>query len=121
MYGAYNRGDLDGVMDLFATDAHVENPVLGQEHTGPVQIRKLFEEYFEVVEDPQVEPLDAVESGEFAVFSVRLKGRLRHTGISNEMITTDMAHAFRVRDGRVVWHYICMTQPEALEAAGLSE
>ena len=106
---------------MYAPDALVENPVLGQEHAGTMEIRKFFEDYFDVVEDPRIEATEVIERDDCVVFAVRLKGRLRHTGISDEAITTEMAHAFRVRDSKVVWNYVCMTQTEALEAVGLSE
>jgi hypothetical protein len=42
---------------------------------------------------------------------------MRHTGISGQMIPTEMVHAFAVRDGQIVWNYICVDRGEAIEAA----
>jgi hypothetical protein len=42
---------------------------------------------------------------------------MRHTGITDDMIPTEMVHAFEVRDGQIVWNYICPDREEALKAA----
>jgi hypothetical protein len=53
---------------------------------------------------------------------VRLSGRFRHTGISDEAtIPARMAHAFTVRDGKILGNRVCRDKAQALEAAGLRE
>jgi ketosteroid isomerase-like protein len=120
-YDAYNKGDLDTLIGCYAPDAEMEIQVLGQTHYGQAAIRKSFEDFFEVVESPQTEPLEFIEEGEIVVVPVHIMGRLRHTGITDEMMRTDMVHAFEVRDGKIVWNYICVERDDAITAAGLRE
>ena len=118
-YDAYNAHDLDKLIDLYAEDAEMEVVVLGQTHHGRAAIRRSFEDYFEVVDAAHTEPLEFIEHGNALVIPVRLDGRLRHTGITGEMVATEMVHAFEVREGRIVWNYICTDRDEAIRAAGL--
>ena len=76
-----------------------------------------FAEYFDVVEEHRTEPIEFIDVGEQVVVPVRLHGRLRHTGITGEMIPTEMVHAFAVRDGKIVWNYVCTDKDEAIKAA----
>jgi ketosteroid isomerase-like protein len=117
-YDAYNRGDLDALVDFFAPDAEMEVPVLGQLHRGRAEIRRSFEDYFEVVEGAHTEPLEFIQqSDEVVVVPVRLHGRLRHTGITDAMIPTEMVHVFAVRNRSIVWNHICGDRDEATRAA----
>ena len=117
LYEAFNRGDLDDLIDHFAPDAEQVVAVLGQTHRGRAEIRNSFEEYFELVKAPNTEPIEFIEEGETLVVPVRLHGRLRHTGITDEMIPTEMVHVFAIRDGQIVWNYICFDRDEAVKAA----
>jgi uncharacterized protein (TIGR02246 family) len=116
-YDAFNRGDLDGLMECYAPDAEQVVPVVGEVHQGREQIRRSFADYFELVEEHHTEAIEFIEVGEQVVVPVRLHGRLRHTGITDEMIPTEMVHAFAVRDGQIVWNYICADRDEAIKAA----
>ena len=116
-YDAFNRGDLDELIDGFSPDAVQLVSVLGQTHRGRDEIRRSFEEYFELVEGYHTEPLEYIEEGEGVVVPVRLQGRMRHTGITDELIPAGMVHAFAVRNGKIVWNYICSDRAEAIEAA----
>jgi ketosteroid isomerase-like protein len=116
-YGAYNDGDLDRLIGCYSPDAEMEIQVLGQIHRGHAEIRKSFEDFFEVVESPHTEPLEFIEEGEHVVVPVHVGGRLRHTGITDEMMPTEMVHAFAVRGGKIVWNYICIDRGDAVEAA----
>jgi ketosteroid isomerase-like protein len=116
-YDAFNEGDLDGLMECYSPDAEQLAPIVGEVNQGREAIRRSFASYFEVVEDHHTEPLDFIDVGEHLVVPVRLHGRLRHTGITDEMIPTEMVHAFAVQDGQIVWNYICADKGEAIEAA----
>ena len=116
-YDAFNRGDLDELAESFSPDAEQVVAELGQTHHGRAEIRRSFAEYFEVVEAHHTEAMEFIEVGEQVVVPVRLHGRLRHTGITDEMIPTERVHAFAVRDGKIVWNYICTDKDEAIEAA----
>jgi ketosteroid isomerase-like protein len=43
VYDAFNRGDLDELIESFSLDAEQVVPVLGQTHHGRAEIRKSFE------------------------------------------------------------------------------
>ena len=117
VYEAFNRGDLDAVVAAFAPDALQEAAVVGEINQGRDAIRRSFESYFEVVEAPHTEPMEFIEENGVLVVPVRLHGRLRHTGITDEMLPTEMVHVFSVRDGKIDWNYICAGLDEAMEAA----
>ena len=38
-------------------------------------------------------------------------------GQDDKMIAAEMVHAFAVRDGQIVWNYICLDKEEAIQAA----
>ena len=116
MYDAFNRGDLDTLMEHFSADAEQVVQVTGETNDGREAIRRSFEAYFDVVEEHRTDPLEFIETGEYVVIPVRLHGRLRHTGITDDMIPTEMTHAFTVREDKIVWNYIGATKDEAIEA-----
>src|SRR3954451_1107639 len=116
-YDAFNEGDLDALIECYSPDAEQVAPMVGELHRGRDEIRRSSASYFEVVEEHHTEPIEFIEVGEHVVVPVRLHGRLRHTGITDEMIPTEMVHAFAVRDGQIVWNYICPDRDEAIEAA----
>jgi ketosteroid isomerase-like protein len=98
------------------------NEAFGETYRGQDEIRSFFEGLWEVVEDYRVEPEEFIERGDQIVVPVRLSGRFRHTGISEEVpIPAHMAHAFKVRNGKILGNRVCRDKAEALEAAGLKE
>jgi ketosteroid isomerase-like protein len=117
VYDHFNNGDLDALIDSFSADAEQVVTVLGQTHRGRAEIRRSFEEYFDVVDAHHTEAIEFIEEDDWVVVPVRLHGRLRHTGITGEMIPTEMVHAFAIRDGQIVWNYICTDKDEAIQAA----
>ncbi len=116
-YDAYNRGDLDTLIDHFSPDAEMNIAALGEVNLGHVAIRRSFEQFFEVVEAPHTDAREFIAAGRQVVVPVHLKGRLRHTGITDESMITEMVHAFAVRDGKIVWNYICTDLDEAIRVA----
>jgi ketosteroid isomerase-like protein len=122
-YEAFNRGDLDVLMEPVSPDAEFVNVPFGETYHGRDEIRKMFEALWEVVQDFRIEPEEFIERGDQIVVPVRLSGRFRHTGISDvgTPIPANMAHVFTVRDGMIRGNRICRTKAEALEAVGLSE
>ena len=119
MYDAFNRGDLDALMDSFWPDAKQVVQVLGETHQNRDEIRRSFEQYFEVVEAHHTEPIEFIEEGDVVVVPVRLQGRLRHTGITDEMIPVEMIHVFELREGKIAWNWIGPDRDEAAKAVKL--
>ena len=118
VYDAFNRGDLDAVVESFSADAVQEAAVVGETNRGRDEIRRSFADYFELVEDHRTEVLEFMDESGLIVVRVKLHGRLRHTGISDEVIAPpQMVHVFSVRDGKIDWNYICSGLDEALAAA----
>ena len=120
-YERYNRGDIDGAMELFAPDAQLNNCVLGQIFDGNAAIRGFLDEYADIVEDPKAEPGELTEDGDLIIVPVNLRGRLRHTGITEDILPTELVHGFRLRDGKLAWFAICASTHEVLSAAGRHE
>ncbi len=117
-YERYNRGDLDGAMELFTDDARLENKVLGLTFDGSAAIRGFLDEYAEIVEDPKAEPGELSEDDDLILVPVSLRGRLRHTGLTEDTIPTELVHGWRLRDGKLAWFAICGSTIEAESAAG---
>ena len=120
-YERYNRGDIDGAMELFAPDAQLNNCVLGQIFDGNAAIRGFLDEYADIVEDPKAEPGELTEDDDLIIVPVNLRGRLRHTGITEDILPTELVHGFRLRDGKLAWFAICASTHEVLSAAGRHE
>jgi steroid delta-isomerase-like uncharacterized protein len=129
-YESVSRGDLDALMELVSSDVEFVNEFLGDTYRGREQIRKMFEEIWEIVEDYRVEPEELIEHGDQIVVSVRLSGRLRHTGLSEgsaegvpaEMAQVlKMAHVLTIRNGKIVRNHVCRDKARALEVVGLGE
>lgn len=122
-YEAISRGDLAALLESVSSDADFVNEILGDTYRGREQIRKMFEEIWEVVEDYRVEPEEFIEQGDQVVVSVRLSGRLRHTGISEGgwIRAEKSAHVLTIRDGKIVRNRVCRDKARALEAVGLGE
>ena len=120
-YERYNRGDIDGAMELFAPDAQLNNCVLGQVFDGSAAIRGFLDEYADIVEDPKAEPGELTQDDDLIIVPVNLRGRLRHTGITEDILPTELVHGFRLRDGKLAWFAICASTHEVLSAAGRHE
>ena len=120
-YERYNRGDIDGAMELFAPDAQLNNCVLGQIFDGNAAIRGFLDEYADIVEDAKAEPGELTEDDDLIIVPVNLRGRLRHTGITEDILPTELVHGFRLRDGKLAWFAICASTHEVLSAAGRHE
>ena len=117
-YDRYNRGDLDGTMELFAADARHDNRVLGLTFEGRDAIRGFFDDYAEIVEEATAVPTAFATEGDLVIVTVDLGGRLRHTGLTEATIPTEVVHGFTFRGQEIAWWTICSSQTEALRAAG---
>ena len=118
-YAAFNRGDLDATMELFAPSAEL-SVILGESYRGREAIRRFFENLREVVEDYRIEPEEFIDIGDEILVPLRVSGRFRYTGLSDE-IPGEMAHVLTFREGRIVRCRAYRDRGTALEAVGLSE
>jgi ketosteroid isomerase-like protein len=122
-YDAFNRGDLDGLMETVAPDAEFANRIFGDTYRGREEIRTMFKGLWEVVENYTVEPDEFIATGERLVVVLRVGGRFRHTGIQEGISPgqLQMAHVLTFRHGQIVRNDICRDLAQAREAAGLRE
>jgi ketosteroid isomerase-like protein len=119
------RFNQDGFLpeDLFDPDVELSNvresPLPGPYH-GYEGLREWREGVFEVVEDGRYEIDDLLDVGEadLVIYSIRLLGRARHTGLEIDIGWTNVNW---FREGRIYRSESFTNHPEALEAAGLSE
>ena len=117
-YERYNRGDLDGTMELFAPDARHVNRVLGQSFEGRDAIRGFLDEYAEIVEEPTAVPTEFATEGEIVIVTVKLGGRFRTTGLTEATLPAQLVHGFVLGEGEIAWWCVCSSRTEILRAAG---
>jgi ketosteroid isomerase-like protein len=118
-YDHYNRGDLDATVDLFSDDAVLVNTVLGQTFNGPAAIRGFLEDYADIVEEPTALPVGPPQRNYGLIFTtVRLGGRLRHTGLTEDTLPSELVHGFRLHENKIAWYAISSSRTDALRAAG---
>jgi ketosteroid isomerase-like protein len=122
--GAYNRGDLDALLDEYFTDDIDYRAVEGApDDHGPIhgkaEMRAYMQDWFDTFDDLKVEPLEVIDAGpDQAVAVVRFGGRAKLSGIEADLT---FAVVYTVRDGKVARGREYWTRDEALEAAELSE
>jgi ketosteroid isomerase-like protein len=122
-YDAWNRGDLEAVLERLDPDLEWEEnpdvyPGLDPIYRGHDGFLKRQRDAFDVWEWFRVEGQEFIDAREHVVVFLHLRGKGRHSGIEVEMRIYDV---FRFRDGKVAQHRLYGTRAEALEAVGLSE
>jgi ketosteroid isomerase-like protein len=121
-YDLYNRGDLDAAIALFTPDARLENRVFGQTYEGVAAIRGFWDEFAEIVEDAKAVPLQKTTDEDLVIVDVELRGRMRHTGMTEDSISAyRVVHGLRLKQDKLAWWAICTTREEILRAAGRHE
>jgi ketosteroid isomerase-like protein len=104
-YGAYNAGDLDGVLADYAPDA--EYRLHGA--AGPAALRAVYADQLRAWPDQRLTPRSVVASGDLLVCEVSLTAtlavpwELAETTYepSGRPITFELVHVIRFRDGLV--------------------
>jgi ketosteroid isomerase-like protein len=117
-YEAFNRGDLDAVLELFdpAVELGVlEDSLISGEFHGHEGFRELLAENSEMFAAYRNEPEEIVEVSERSiVVVVRSLARGR---ISGAAVEGRLAHLWTIRDGRVIRFQAFSTREAALDAA----
>ena len=120
---AYNRGDLDGVLENWAPDAVVDwSRSRGFDagvFRGHDAIRAHWQRLLESFDEVRVEIVDPIEEVEDGLLVVENLGYLR--GRDGIEVQTRSAWLVTIRDGKTASFTLYQTKQEALEAAGLSE
>ena len=119
-YDAFNRGDLEGLLEPF--DAHIvfiEEPDIRPDagtHEGISAMRRFFEAMFEGSAEVGAEPLEWIRHEDKVIVPIRLFGRFQHTGIAGE---TQFVHVWTVREGRIVQLHLYSSKEQALGDVGV--
>ena len=122
-FAAYNRGDLDGALESWATDAVVDwSNSRGLEagvFRGHDEIRASMERFIGTFENARMELLgDPIEVDDGLVIAENIAYLQGRDGIE---VQARSAFLIKIRDGQQTSLTLYQTKQEALEAAGLQE
>jgi ketosteroid isomerase-like protein len=119
---AYNRRDLDGVLENWAPDAVVDwSRSRGFDagvFRGHDEIRAFWQRLLDAFDEVRVELVDPVEVEEGLVVAENVAYQRGRDGIE---VQARSAWLIAIRDGETTSFTLYQTKQEALEAAGLSE
>jgi uncharacterized protein len=120
-YEAFNRGDLDGLLDLCAPDVEWQDPVAIDTSavTGKDAVRAFFETVMEPWEELRREPEEIIDLGEDRVLVLfHTAARGKESGIEVDARAGDL---LTIRDGLLLRWMAYPDRAAALEAVGLRE
>jgi ketosteroid isomerase-like protein len=116
-FAAYNRGDLDALMEIYDPTVEFVTLMLGTHH-GKEAIRPLYEENRKNLSGYRLDPEELVDEADNVVAVVRLGGAGR---VSQIALDDRIAFLFTFREGLIVRQQTFRNKEEALKAAGLRE
>jgi ketosteroid isomerase-like protein len=120
-YEAFNRGDLDGVLDLCAPEVEWQDlaAIDVDAVTGKDAVRAFFKTVIEPWEEVRREPEEIIDlGGDRVLVLFHTTGRGKGSGIEVDARGGDL---LTISDGKLVRWMAFPDQAQALEAAGLSE
>jgi ketosteroid isomerase-like protein len=104
MFSSLRRGDLGGVLDRLSDDIEwriagpSELPYAGT-HRGRDEVAKFFQAFGQEAEFEVFEPREYIAKGDKVVVLGHERQRIRATG---QVVETDWAAVYTLRDGRIV-------------------
>jgi ketosteroid isomerase-like protein len=117
-YEAWNRDDRDGYLELLHPDVHISTaglfPDLALEYDGRERAAKFWQQMHEPWERFRIEVEHVEDEGDWAIASIRFRGRGVDSGVDVEM---RFGMAMRVRDGLGIEFLNRRTFDEARTAA----
>jgi ketosteroid isomerase-like protein len=116
-FAAYNRGDLDALIEMYDTSVEFVTLLLGSHH-GREAIRQIFEENRESMPGYRLDAEEMIDAGDKVIAVVRVGGAGR---VSEIALDDRIAFLFTIRDGLLIRQQTFRNRESALEAAGLSE
>jgi len=119
-FEAFNKRDLDTMLALSDEEIVVESRLTAMEggYRGHQGVRRWWKNTFDVLPDYEIEVEEVRDFGDVTL--ARLRARAHGAG-SAAPLEEVIWHIARWRGGRNTWWRNCMTEEEALEAAGLRE
>ncbi len=114
---AYNRGDLDALMDFFDPEVDFVTLLLGNHH-GKEAIRPLFEENRKTLSGYRLDPDELIDAGDQVIAVVHVGGAGATSGIT---LDDRIALVATLKGGLIVRQQTFRNKTEALEAVGLRE
>jgi ketosteroid isomerase-like protein len=119
-FEAFNRRDLDTMLALADEEIVVESRLATMEggYHGLQGVRRWWADTFDVLPDYEVEVDEVRDFGDVTLARLRAHAHGAESAAPLEEVIWNVA---RWRAGRSTWWRNCMTEEEALEAAGLSE
>jgi ketosteroid isomerase-like protein len=116
-FAAYNRGDLDTLMEMYDPEVEFVTLLQGNRH-GKDALRLLFEENRNTMPGYRLDPEELIDAGDKVIALVRLGGvgRVSHIAMDDRI-----ALLFTIKGGLAVRQQTFRNKDDALEAAGLSE
>jgi uncharacterized protein len=123
MYAAFNRGDLDAVLEYWTDDIDFRAAEGAPDDHGPIKgkdaLRAFQQDWLDTFDDFRAEPVELIEAGEDKVIAVvRISGRAKLSGVETDLTYAELD---TLRDGKIARGRQYFTRDEALKAAGLSE
>ncbi len=116
-FAAYNRGDLDAVLETHDVDVEYVTLLLGN-HRGKEALRRLFEENRETLTGYSLDPEELIDAGDQVVAVVRLGGAGR---VSEITLDDRIAFLFTIQDGLLIRQQTFRNKDDAIEASGSGE
>jgi ketosteroid isomerase-like protein len=116
-FEAYNRGDLDALLESYDPEVEFVTLLLGNHH-GKEALRGLYEENRKAVLGYKLEPEELIDAGDQVIAVARMGGAGR---VSQIALGDMIAFVFTIKDGLIVRQQTLRNKEEALEAAGPSE
>jgi ketosteroid isomerase-like protein len=113
-YAAFNRGDVDVILDLLHPDIEWVPPPTSLE-PQPLRGREAVREYLEpnFFESQTVEPLETIEEGDRLLVAAHVRARGRGSGVELDLTAY---HVLTIEEGRVVRFEVHVDRAEALGA-----
>jgi ketosteroid isomerase-like protein len=120
VYDAFNRRDLDAVLELADDEVEVETRLVAMEggYHGHDGVRRWWRDFLDVFPDYIVEVVEVQDLGDVTLGHLRGRG---HGTASATPVVETYWQPIRWREGRCVWWRNLPTEAEALEAAGRLE
>ncbi len=117
-YDAWNRGDLDAVVEFLDEDVewHMTGEIVGtaEAYHGHAGVRSWWLQFTEPFERVEIEPEEIVEPSEDRVL---VRVRVRATGRQGVQVDLSVSHLYELREGKMIRARVFTDHAEAIAAA----